>query len=98
IVDMSPHTRLVIAIATLIYAALFFVEGIGLLLDKLWAEYLTTIITTSFVPIEIYEVIEHASMAKAAVTVVNIGVVIYLVWRLRRDGHWPFRKHAASAA
>ena len=39
--------------------ALFLVEGVGLWLLKRWAEWLTVIITSSLVPIEIYEIHRH---------------------------------------
>ena len=93
VLDMRPRGDRHHLARVLVYAALFVVEGIGLLFDKLWAEYMTTIITMSFIPVELYELIEHGSGAKAAVLVLNIFVVIYLVWRLHRDHHWPFRKH-----
>jgi uncharacterized membrane protein (DUF2068 family) len=80
-----------IGILTFAYAALFFTEGIGLLLEKVWAEYLTTVLTFSFIPIEIYELSEHASVAKALVLAVNVAIVLYLVLRLRSKKHWPFR-------
>jgi uncharacterized membrane protein (DUF2068 family) len=86
-----------IGIGSLVYAAVFVVEGIGLMLRRGWAEVMTVIITTSFIPLEIYELIERRSAAKAAVIVVNVLVVLYLLRRLRREQHWPFhRQHAAS--
>ena len=66
------------------------VEGIGLLLRRVWAEYVTIVITTSFVPLEIYELVERASLAKAIALVVNIAIVAYLALRLRSTKHWPF--------
>ena len=81
-----------IGIGSLIYASVFVVEGIGLLLRKMWAEVLTVIVTTLFIPLEIYELVVHRSWAKAAVIVVNVGVVLYLLRRLRREKHWPFHK------
>lgn len=81
-----------IAIGSLVYAAVFTVEGIGLMLRRGWAEVLTTLITVSFLPLEIYEMIEHRSWAKLAVIVANALIVVYLVRRLRREGHWPFHR------
>lgn len=81
-----------IGVGSLIYASVFAVEGVGLLLRKGWAEVMTVIITTSFIPLEIYELAEHASWAKIAVIIFNIAIVIYLVRRLRREGHWPFHR------
>jgi len=80
-----------IGILTFAYAGLFFTEGLGLLFRKVWAEYLTTILTFSLIPIEVYELTVHASVAKALVLVVNVAIVLYLVLRLRSKHHWPFR-------
>src|SRR4051812_44803411 len=43
------------AFATFVYAAIFIVEGAGLIARKRWAEWLTVIVTASFIPVEIYE-------------------------------------------
>jgi uncharacterized membrane protein (DUF2068 family) len=93
----DPHTLRMIGVGTLVYAALFLVEGIGLLLRKLWAEYVTTFITASLVPLEVYELVQNGSVMKALVVVANIAIVIYLVLRLRSDGQWPFRKRGYDA-
>jgi uncharacterized membrane protein (DUF2068 family) len=81
-----------VAIGSLVYAAVFVVEGVGLMLRRGWAEVLTAIITTSFLPLEIYELVEHRSWMKVAVIAVNALIVVYLVRRLRREGHWPFHR------
>jgi uncharacterized membrane protein (DUF2068 family) len=81
-----------IGVGLLIYAALFLTEGVGLIFRQLWAEYLTIVITTSFIPFEIYELIEHESPIKAAVLVLNVAIVGYLILRVRRDNHWPFKR------
>ncbi|HEY4242936.1 MAG TPA: DUF2127 domain-containing protein [Kofleriaceae bacterium] len=76
------------------YAGLFLTEGLGLLLHKVWAEYMTTILTVSFIPLEVYELVHRASVAKALVLLVNVAIVLYLVLRLRSKHHWPFRQTA----
>jgi uncharacterized membrane protein (DUF2068 family) len=60
------------------YAAIGILEGIGLYLEKAWAEYLTLIITFSFLPIEIVEIFHRLTMAKVVILVVNVLVLIYL--------------------
>jgi len=87
----SPHKIHELGAGLFVYAALFGTEGVGLWMRKLWAEYLTIIITGSFIPLEVYEMIHHESWVKAVVIVVNVAIVVYLVLRLRRDKHWPFR-------
>jgi len=92
ILSVKPHTLELVGVATGMYAALFLVEGYGLWRERLWAEYLTTGITLSFIPLEVYELVEKQSVAKIGVIVVNIAIVMYLVLRLRRDHRWPFRR------
>jgi uncharacterized membrane protein (DUF2068 family) len=70
-----------LAIALIAYAMLFTVEGIGLWMGKVWAEYLTIIATASFIPFEVYEVMQRMSAVRAGVLVINIAIVIYLVLR-----------------
>jgi uncharacterized membrane protein (DUF2068 family) len=74
-----------LSIGTLVYAAVFTVEGIGLLLAQRWAEYLTVGVTISFLPIEIYEIAREPSVGKAVTIVINVAVVVYLFLKLRRD-------------
>ena len=73
-----------LSVGTLIYSAIFLTEGTGLALSKRWAEYFTIITTASFLPLEVYEIIRRATVAKGVALVINIVVVIYLVRELRR--------------
>jgi uncharacterized membrane protein (DUF2068 family) len=83
----SPHKIELIGTLLVIYAALFTVEGVGLLARRVWAEWLTITITCSFIPLEIYEVIEKGSAMKALVLVVNILIAIYLIGRRLHAHH-----------
>ncbi len=73
-----------LSVGTFIYAAVFLTEGTGLALHQRWAEYFTIITTSSFLPLEVYEIIHHATIAKGVALAINIVVVIYLVRELRR--------------
>jgi uncharacterized membrane protein (DUF2068 family) len=73
-----------LSVGTFFYAAVFLTEGVGLALHKRWAEYFTIITTSSFLPLEVYELIHHATIAKGVALAINIVVVIYLVRELRR--------------
>jgi uncharacterized membrane protein (DUF2068 family) len=72
------------ALFALGYGALELVEGTGLWLDQLWAEYLTVIATSLLIPFELYELVRHPSVLKAGGLAVNIAIVAYLVHLLRR--------------
>jgi uncharacterized membrane protein (DUF2068 family) len=73
-----------LSVGTFLYAAIFLIEGVGLALRKRWAEYFTIITTSSLLPIEIYELVKHASLGKGFALLINLGVVAYLVRELRR--------------
>ena len=72
------------ALFALGYGALELVEGTGLWLDQVWAEYLTVVATSLLVPFEVYELARHPSALKAGGLAVNLAIVAYLVHLLRR--------------
>ncbi len=79
---VTPKQLKELSAGTFIYAALFATEGTGLLLRKHWAEYFTIITTGAFLPIEIYELARHFTIAKVTVTAINALIVWYLVVRV----------------
>lgn len=72
-------------IGTFVYSALLLTEGTGLLLRQRWAEYLTIVITASFIPFEIFVMLKRFSVEKMIVLLINIAVVWYLVKEIRRE-------------
>jgi uncharacterized membrane protein (DUF2068 family) len=62
-----------------IYAGLSLIEGVGLLLEQTWAEYLTAAITGSFLPWELFEVLRRATLLRVSLLVVNALVFFYLL-------------------
>ena len=83
---LSTSRSQLLRAVTLCYAALFAVEGIGLWMQKRWAEWLTTIITASLIPLEVWELFFRPNLGKAAVLVANIVIVAYLVWHVWTKG------------
>jgi uncharacterized membrane protein (DUF2068 family) len=73
-----------LSVGTFFYSAIFLTEGVGLALDKRWAEYLTIVTTASLLPLEVYELAKHASIGKGLALVINLAVVAYLIRELRR--------------
>jgi uncharacterized membrane protein (DUF2068 family) len=86
---LTPHKMRLISAGIFLKAGLDFVEGIGLALEKTWAEWLTIGLTASFLPWEIFEIIRHFTWVKVGVTLINVLVLIYLVWvqQLRLRAH-----------
>lgn len=70
-----------------VYAAIYLTEGIGLLRRKRWAEWMTTIVTASFIPIELWHYWHNPSLGKASVIALNLGILIYLIRVLRHTTH-----------
>jgi uncharacterized membrane protein (DUF2068 family) len=67
------------------YSALFMVEGSGLYLEKRWAEHLTIIATASFLPLEIYELLQKVDAMKISLLVINLGIILFLVITVRKN-------------
>jgi len=83
--SLTPDKIRRFGVGSFIYAGLFLTEGIGLWLVKRWAEWFSVIITTSLVPVEVYEIYRHPSPVRILVLIVNIAVVGYLVYRIRNE-------------
>jgi uncharacterized membrane protein (DUF2068 family) len=81
----SSRLHLFAAIA-LVYATVEGVEAVGLWYAKRWAEYLTLIVTASLLPVEVYELSEHATPFKILAFILNIAVVAYLLYAKRLFG------------
>ena len=81
--NLHPDQIKQLGLGSFLYAGLFLAEGTGLWLEKRWGEWLTVIITSSLVPVEIYEIYRHPSVVRVAVLVINIAVVGYLIYRIR---------------
>jgi uncharacterized membrane protein (DUF2068 family) len=81
---IDAHRLREISVATFAYSALALTEGVGLLLEKVWAEYLTLILTISFLPWELYELFRRPDWFRANLLLINLAVLAYLVWLLRR--------------
>lgn len=82
---LQLHTVLVAGVVSLGYAALLLLEGVGLWLERAWAAYLTVISTSLLLPFELYEVIDHATLLRIGVLVLNLVIVFYLVHQLRHQ-------------
>ena len=84
VLRVTPKQLKELSAGTFVYAAIFLTEGVGLLARKHWAEYMTLISTGLFIPLELYEIHRHFTMARLALTVVNALIVIYLAMRIKR--------------
>lgn len=84
-----------IGFAAFCYAAIGIAEAIGLYLEKAWGEYLTIVITASFLPWEILEIVRRQTWPRVGLLVVNVAVLIYLSQLVWERQHGAKRDHAA---
>ena len=83
---LSPEQVRKLGLGSFLYAGLFLAEGTGLWLRKRWGEWLTVTITSSLVPVEIYEIYRHFSDAKVVVLALNVAIVLYLIYHMNTAG------------
>lgn len=81
---VDAHRLRALSLGTFVYSALFLTEGVGLFLRKRWAELLTVISTAGLIPLEIYELFHRPTVTRALLLVVNVAVVAYLIFEIRR--------------
>src|ERR1700757_4332946 len=82
---LRPEQVTKLGMVGIFYAGLFLVEGTGLWLQRRWGEWATVVITGLLIPVEVYEIFRHPSVAKIVVLIVNMAVVGYLVYRIRTN-------------
>ena len=83
---VGPKQLRAIGVGTFLYALMYLIEGSGLLLRKRWAEYFTVVATGLFIPLEIYEVARRPTPVRLAILAINVAIVAYLIYQLRRKG------------
>jgi len=69
----------------LFYAAVLFTEGIGVYLQKRWAEYLMVFATGALIPLEVRHIYRRPSIAAVAILLINCFIVWFLYRVLRRE-------------
>jgi len=62
------------------YAALSMVEGVGLMMQKTWAEYLTLTLTIGALPWDLTELVKSPTPIHGGIVLINVAVLAYLLW------------------
>ena len=82
---INANQDVVFGLVALAYGTLEGAEAYGLWRRRRWGEWLTVAATSLlFIP-EVWELTKSATLLKVGALLVNITVVAYLLWRLRRD-------------
>jgi uncharacterized membrane protein (DUF2068 family) len=69
-----------LAAVALAYSIIRFVEAYGLWLERAWAEWFALISGALYVPFEAYERVHRPTPIRAAVLLINLGIVFYMLY------------------
>ena len=86
LVTLHGTTLWLIGLGAAAYALLEGAEAVGLWFQRRWAEYLTFVATTLFLPLEIYELSARITAVRALPLVINFVIVCYLLLAKRLFG------------
>jgi uncharacterized membrane protein (DUF2068 family) len=90
-------------ILALFYCAVLLTEGIGVYMQKRWAEFLMIFATATLIPLEVrhvwHRLVFHRSvLAPALILLANCFIVWFLYLVLKRDKQKPATKHERELA
>lgn len=80
---IDPHRLKQISAVVFGIAGLDIIEGTGLVLERVWAEYVTLVLTASFLPWEFFEIVRHTTWIHVVLLLINLAVVIYLLYYVK---------------
>lgn len=83
----------------LVYSTIRFVEGYGLWLARVWAEWFAIVSGTVYLPFEVFELIRRPNMLHLIVLLINVAIVVYMAslrYRSKRHSPRPVHKNLAA--
>ena len=86
VLTLRSSTLYYVALAAAAYAVLEGLEAVGLWYQRRWAEYLTFVATTVFLPYEVYELLRTVTAFKVIAFVINLAIAVYLLYAKRLFG------------
>ncbi|MFM9134537.1 MAG: DUF2127 domain-containing protein [bacterium] len=84
--EVTPDSVFFVCVFLLAMGTVKWAEAVGLWMAKRWGEYLAVIATSAFIPLEVYELIEHVSAFKLVLLLINVAAVAWLIWAKRLFG------------
>ena len=89
IAGVSESKMIWLAGGTVLYSMFSLVEGVGLMFRVSWAGWMAIGESAFFVPIEVYELVQHPVLGVFIVLALNV----FIVWYLFQNRHRLFRHH-----
>ena len=81
VLPIGDHLLEALSIGSFVYAGLAFAQGGGLLFAQRWASYLTVVVISSFIPWELYALLNHVTPLRLITLGINGVIVWYLLVR-----------------
>jgi uncharacterized membrane protein (DUF2068 family) len=94
---VTPANVMVVAGGTVLYSLFSLVEGTGLVFRVDWAGWMAIGESAFFVPIELYELLHHFSLAVGMILALNLMIVWYLYQNRHRLFHHRREKAEAES-
>jgi uncharacterized membrane protein (DUF2068 family) len=82
---LSDRSITLLGLAALVYAALRFIEAMGLWQDRAWAKWFAAVTGAIYIPFELYELLQGYNGFVIGALVINCLVVAYLTRTLRAE-------------
>ena len=89
---ISPHDLRMLSLGVFLYAAIDLTQGVGLVLEKVWAEYVTLFVTAAFLPWEFFELIRRVTPLRVGLVTLNLLIVFYLLWLVQANARRRLRR------
>lgn len=93
---ISPSQDVFFGIVALAYGVLEGAEAYGLFKRRRWGEWLTVIATSLLLIPEVWEIGKSATPLKIGGLIVNLAIVAYLLWRIRRENRQASERRAGE--
>jgi uncharacterized membrane protein (DUF2068 family) len=97
--DVTNSQLVALAGLAALYSTVRFVEAYGLWRERRWAEWLAALSGAIYVPLEIFELLQHVTWLRVTALVLNLAIVGYMAWLLterRRLARSTGNAHSAA--
>ncbi len=79
LLSLTPGKIAGLGIGAFVIAGVMLLEAWGLHRRRVWAEWLTVIVTASFIPFEVHHLVMHPSVGKVITLLLNVAILVYLL-------------------
>lgn len=80
--DVTNSQLAALAGLAALYSTVRFVEAYGLWRERRWAEWLAALSGAIYVPLELFELIQHVTWLRVTALLINLAIVGYMAWLL----------------